>query len=162
MDNCQISIAPIRCVFSRLTVFTTNPDSGVPDTILGANQPFSLRVSVEFEGAGAIALLPLAPTIAVNFYAKSLTTDPDMTLGEVKIGAIANLFSYAPTLSIASPQSIGLVPGSLYRISAVLRVGAPDYPALIVGAIEDLAIQVYELPQSASKVRKGSKGDALN
>lgn len=175
MNAAQANVAPIRCTLSDLTAFTTHsgvahsgaasssntPDAICKDTILKADQPFSLRVLVEFSESGAIALMPLSPTLTVTFYAKPVPSEPGMTLGESRLEAIANLFTYTPTLSLASPEAIGLKSGSIYRINAVLRVGAPDCPALIVGIIEGLTIQIYCLPQAPGKLKKADKANIL-
>ena len=89
------------------------------------DQPFSLQVTVEFSGPGANALMPLAPTIQVEFYAKPLSPDLGRVLGTIKVIPLPTVLTYTPTLNLSPPRSIGLRPKTLYCIGAVLRVGAP-------------------------------------
>jgi len=143
MNGSQISIVPVACRLSNLTVFTEDADLDFPSTILKDNQPFSLKVTVEFLGPGAIALVPLSPSIQLEFYVKPLSPDPGMVLGKVEIKTIPNLLIYSPTLTVAPPISIGLRSKTTYCVGATVRVGSPDWPSLINGFTEELTIEVY-------------------
>ena len=152
MQSTEVSVVPFTCRFSSLISFAQDSAGTTPDTLLKESQSFSLQASVEFVGSGAIALLCLTPSIQVDFYAKPCGRGEDVDLGAATIPAIADEFFYTPTLELGSPVSVGLTAGTLYRISALLRVGAPDCPALICGVIEDLMVEIY----SASKLAKKS------
>ena len=147
MSDSHVNVGPIGCQLYNLTVFTANTKSAFPETVLQPHQPFSLKVTVEFSGPGAIALMPLAPTIQVEFYAKPLSPDPAMVLGNIEMMALPGTLTYMPTLTLGSPQSIGWHTKTIYRIGAVLRVGAPDGPSLINGFIETLTIEIYTVSE---------------
>ena len=152
MNSIQTSIVPFTCRFYDLTIFAQGSGRTTPDTILKEDQPFSLQASVEFVGSGAIALLCLTPSIQIDFYAKPCGRGDDVDLGAATITAVADQFTYTPTLEIDSPVSVGLTPKTLYRISALMRVGAPNCPALICGVLEDLIVEIY----TASRLPKKS------
>lgn len=143
MKGTQVHVAPITCKFFNLTSFTAKPDAEYPETILKPNEPFSLRVTVEFGGAGVIALMPLLVCIKVNFFAEPYGLGSKSELGDALVTTSAGLFTYTPTLKIAKPEAVGLVPDAIYNISAVLRVGASNGPALITGFTDGLALQIY-------------------
>jgi hypothetical protein len=143
MSDPKINVVPIACCLSDLTVLTTDVSPTWPNTVLQGSQPFSLRVTVEFSGPGAIALMPLSPAIQVEFYAKPLSPDLGMTLGKVEVKARADILSYPLMLTLPPPDSLGLRSNTLYTIGSVLRVGAPDWPSLINGFTEELTIEVY-------------------
>lgn len=115
----------------------------LPGTTLQGDQPFSLKVTVEFSGSGAIALMPLSPSIQVEFYAKPLSPDPGIALGHVAIKTMPDVFSYPLVLALTSPLSLGMKPKTIYNIGSVLRVGAPEWPSLIHGFTEELTVEVY-------------------
>ncbi len=143
MKGTQVNVVPITCNLSNLTVFTTNPDIEYPETILQQDKPFSLRVTVEFGGPGAIAFVPLCLSMKINFFAEPYGVSSKVELGYTIIETSAKVFTYTPTLTIATPAGVGLVPEEIYQITAILRVGAPNWPALITGYIEGLALQTY-------------------
>ncbi|MBD2464758.1 hypothetical protein H6G89_27530 [Oscillatoria sp. FACHB-1407] len=146
MSGSQINVVPIACCLSNLTVFTTDANSVFPNTILQSNQPFSLKVTVEFSGPGAIAFVPLAPSIQVEFYAKPLSPDPGIVLGKVEVKANPNVLTYPLTLTLPPPTSIGLRPKTIYSIGSVLQIGNPDWPSFINGFTEELTIEIYATP----------------
>jgi hypothetical protein len=143
MKGTQVNVAPITCKLSNLTVFTTDPDAEYPETILSQDEPFSLGVTVEFGGSGTIALMPLCLSIQVNFFAEPCGLGSKIDLGHTSVDTSARFFMYTPTLAVATPAAIGLVSEAIYQITAVLRVGARNSPALITGFIEGLIIQTY-------------------
>lgn len=143
MKGTQVNIAPISCNLSNLTVFTTNSHIEYPEMILRQDESFSLQVTVEFGGPGAIAIVPLRLPIRVNFFAEPYGIGKKVELGNTLVETSARILTYTPTLSVAKPAGVGLVPEEIYQITAILRVGAPDWPALITGFIEGLAIQTY-------------------
>lgn len=144
MKGSHVQIAPINCNLSHLTVFTTVSDLEHPETILDQHEPFSLQVMVEFGGPGAIALMPLSLCIKVSFFAEPCGLGAKIELGDSLIDTSARTFTYTPTLTIATPASVGLVAEGIYQVTAVLRVGALNSPALIIGFIDGLIIQIYD------------------
>lgn len=142
MKGTQVNVASITCKLSHLKLFTTDPNAD-SETILRQDEPFQVQVRVEFGGAGAIALMPFALPIQVNFFADPYGCSTKIDLGNTIIETSAKLFIYTPTLAVIAPVLIGLLPEEIYQITAVLRVGVPNYPALITGIIEGLAIQTY-------------------
>lgn len=150
MSESHVNVGPIACQLSDLTVFTANSAPALSETILQGNQPFSLQVTVEFSGSGAIALMPLSPAIQVKFFTKPLSPEQGMELGSVEVITRPGVFVYTPTLNLGPPLSIGLRTGTIYRIGAVLRIGAPDWPALISGFTEELTIEIYVPPDKRS------------
>jgi hypothetical protein len=148
MSESPVNVGPIACQLSNLTVFTANAQTAFSETVLQGYQPFSLKVTVEFSGSGAIALMPLSPAIQVKFFTKPLSPEQGIVLGSVEVMTRPGILSYTPTLNLGPPLSIGLRTGTIYRIGAVLRVGAPDWPALITGFTEELTIEVYIPPDS--------------
>jgi hypothetical protein len=150
MSVSQINVVPITCCLSNLTVFTTDAESVLPNTVLQSNQPFSLRVTVELSGPGAIALMPLSPSIQVEFYAKPLNPDSGIVLGKLEVKTSPDTLIYPLMLTLPPPNSIGLKSKTIYCIGSVLRIGNPDYPALINGFTEGLTIEIYT-PSSKKK-----------
>ena len=151
MSDSHVNVGQIECELSNLTVFTANAKSKFPETVLREHQPFSLKVTVDFSGPGAIALMPLAPMIYVEFHAKPLSPEPAMVLGHIAAKAIPGVWTYTPTLNLGSPRSMGLRPKTIYRIAAVLRVGAPEGPSLINGFTEELTIEIYTVPETSNE-----------
>lgn len=143
MKGSHVQVAPINCTLSNLTIFTTSPDTEHPKTILHQHESFSLQVTVEFGGCGAIALMPLSLCIKVSFFAEPCGLGSKLELGDTSVDTSAKLFTYTPTLAIATPTSVGLVAEEIYQVTAVLRVGAANSPALIIGFIDGLIIQTY-------------------
>lgn len=143
IKGTQVNIAPISCNLSNLTVFTPNSHTAYPEMILRQDESFSLRVTVEFAGPGAIALVPLCLPIKVNFFAEPYGIGKKFELGNTLVETSAKTLTYTPTLTVAKPAGVGLITEEIYQVTAVLRIGAPDWPALITGFIEGLAIQTY-------------------
>lgn len=143
MKGTQVNVAPITCKLSNLTVFTSDPNTQCPEMILGLDEPFSLQVTVEFGGPGAIAMMPLAMTIKVNFFVEPYGLGSRAEVGSTTVQTFAGILTYSPTLTLAKPAAIGLIPEEIYQVTAVLRVGAPDWPAVITGFIDGLALQTY-------------------
>ncbi len=140
--SSQVNLASFHCHLSDLTAFTTSADK--PETIVRQDKPFSLQVSVEFSGSGAIALMPLAITIRIDFFAKALGTAETVELGTAKLTTQKGQYLYTPTLKLPKPAvKSGLLPETLYTITGVMRVGAPEEPSLINGYIDNLTIEVY-------------------
>lgn len=138
-----VNIISIACTLSHLRAFTHA--SKAPETLLCHSEPFGLEVTVEFAKPGAIALVPLSLPMQIDFFAKPYGCGSDLELGTVTAVTQAGQFSYALTLEIpGGPAQAGLVSEKIYAVSALLRIGAPQYPALINGFIEKLIIQTYE------------------
>lgn len=111
--------------------------------ILSQEQLFQARVTVEFGGPGAIALMPLCLPIKVNFFAEPYGLGSKIELGNTFVNTSAGILTYTLTLAAVKPTTVGLVPEEIYQLTAVLRVGAPNWPAFVTGFIEGLAIQTY-------------------
>ncbi|MGJ3252167.1 MAG: hypothetical protein ACFE0J_13725 [Elainellaceae cyanobacterium] len=156
MTEAHVSVLPIRCHLSHLSIVTEPTDEAVSCSAIEQDEGGYLSVTVMFEGAGAIALMPLAPEITVEFYAKPVGLGDDVELGRATTQAIANVFTYTPTLSFESASKAGLQTGHIYRIGAILRVGSPDWVALIHGFIETLIIEIYTNPNSSPNSPKSS------
>ncbi len=142
MSEAQVNIAAFSCKLSNSIAFTTNPEE--PETILRQDKSFGLGVTIEFGGSGAIALMPLALTIRVNFFAKAYGYGTTIELGETTVTTVPGQFTYQPILKV--PKGLlktDLAPGTLYHVSAMLRVGSLDGPSLINGFIENLTIETY-------------------
>lgn len=144
MKGSQVNIAPITCQLFNLTIFTTDSDAEYSDPILRQDQAFQVRVTVEFGGPGAIALMPLCLSIKVTFFAEAYGSNTKVELGNALAETSASILTYTPTLTVSTPTVVGLVPEEIYQVKAVLRVGAPKWPALVTGLIEGGAIQTYE------------------
>mgnify|MGYP004489407149 CR=1 FL=1 len=143
MKGTQVNIAPITCKLFNLAIFTTDPNVDCSEMILSQDESFSLRVTVEFGGPGAIAMMPLNMTINVMFFAEPYGIGSKVELGSTSVNTYAGILMYSPTLAIAKPAAVGLSPEEIYQVIGVLRVGAPDWPALITGFIDGLALQTY-------------------
>lgn len=146
MSDSKINVVPIACSLSNLTVFPVNARQSLPNTVLPGNQPFALQVTVEFSGPGAIALMPLSPSIQVEFYAKPLGPELGMTLGKVEVKTRPGIVTYPLDLTLPPPASLGFRPQTVYSIGSVLRVGDPNWPSLINGFTEELTVEVYTDP----------------
>jgi hypothetical protein len=143
MKGSHVQVAPINCNLSNLTVFTTVSEGEHSETILHQHESFSLQVKVEFGGSGAIALMSLSLCIKVSFYAEPCGIGSKIELGDSLVDTSARTVIYTPTLTIATSTSVRLVAEEIYQITAVLRVGALNSPALIIGFIDGLIIQTY-------------------
>jgi hypothetical protein len=134
-------VATLMCTLAHLRVSITDDNS---ETILSGDAPVTLSVTVDFGNSGAIALMPLGLQIRADFFAKPIGRGEDLELGNAILQTVANQFTYSPALRIETGlEMAGMVPEKVYRLTALLRVGAPDYPALITGVLEDLIIQIY-------------------
>lgn len=143
MKVSQVNIAPITCQLSNLRVFTIAPYVESPNLILRQDELFQVQVTVEFGSSGAIALMPLCLLIEVNFFAEPYGIGPKVELGKALVNTVGEIFTYTPTLAKITPADIGLSCPGIYQITAILRVGAANWPALIIGLIEGLTIQIY-------------------
>lgn len=152
MENVTTRIIPIECRFSQLQAIA--PSSHHPVTALQLDQPFSLQVTVEFLSSVAIALLRLSPQIRADFYAKPIASGDGYELGTVAIAAQPDQLTYTLHHSLDAPDELGLLKHGLYRIGAILRVGAPDGPALLSGILESLVLELYPGESSRSSKRK--------
>ncbi len=143
MSDSQVNVSQIDCHLSDLTVLAANAKPISSATVLKSDKPFSLQVTVEFAGPGAIALMPLSLAVQVEFYAKPLGPEAGVILGTISLSTSPEVLTYTPELTLGPPASVGLQAKTLYRIGAVLRVGAPDWPSLIHGITEELTVEIY-------------------
>lgn len=143
MKDTQVHVAPITCKLSQLILFTSDCNLEHSNAILRQDESFQVRITVEFGGGGAIALMPLSIPIQVDFFVEPYGLGDKIELGTTSVQTCGGVLVYTPTLAVASPAAVGLVPKSIYQVTAVLRVGAPNWPGLVIGFIEGLALQTY-------------------
>lgn len=144
MNEAHVVVTSVTCRLSDLIAFGKN--SGTPETVFSDGEPVMVVVTVEFSGSGAIALMPLKPSIQVDFYAKCFGPGEELELGCVTVEAATKQLVYKPTLVLSRGLgTAGLVSDKIYKISALIRVGSPGYPSLVTGFIEGLVIQTYNL-----------------
>ncbi len=149
MANAHVTVLPIGCNLSLL-IHSHQFESESSGGAIEPDQPFSLSARVEIHGAGAIALVALAPTITAEFYAKAIGPGEDVAIGQADVQATVGTYVYHPTLAVQSPSSTGLHTSRIYRLGVLVRIGAPALPSLIHGYIEPLTLEVYQIPSSAS------------
>lgn len=143
MDSGEVCIAAINCRLFDLTAFTNDPET--METIVREDESFGFKVTVEFGRSGAIAFLPLAPWIRVHFFAQPLGLGKKVALGHATEKAAAGQLIYQPILRIpGGPAEVGLEAEAIYKITALLQVGAISYPAFIHGFLEGFTLQVYQ------------------
>lgn len=139
----HVSIASFACTLSDLVILSKT--TGQPETIIQWGDPVLLSVTIEFSGSGAISLLPLTPSIRVDFWAKSFHRREDLELGTVTLPTQAHQFTYTPAISLPNGlMPAGATPDQPYFLSALVRIGALGFPSLITGVIEGGMIQLYE------------------
>ncbi len=141
MENATFRILPIECHLSQLQAIA--PSTAHAVTALQIDQPFSLQVTVDLLPSTAIALLRLSPQIRVDFYAKPITSGDGYELGTVAIAAQPTQHTYNIEQPLDTPYNLGLTHQGLYRVGAILRIGAPDGPALLSGLLESLVVEIY-------------------
>lgn len=141
--NSRISIAAFTCALSDLAALSKT--TGQPGTIFNQFEPVLLSVTLEFSGSGAIAFVPLAAAIQVDFLAKSLRSRQELELGAVTLTTSPKQLIYTPAISLADGfDAAGCEPNQAYLLSAVVYVGAIGFPALLTGMIDGLMIQIYD------------------
>lgn len=119
--------------------------TGQPANIVAIAEPLLLSVTVSFTGSGAIALMPLAPAIQVNFCARPLPGRNTLELGTVTLPTQPHQFTYTPAIALPDGVgAVGAVPEQVYSLSALVRVGAVGHPALMTGWIEGSLVQTYD------------------
>lgn len=142
MQPSSVTIASFSCKLSELTAYAQDADQ--VETIFELNQPFWLKGQIEFGESGAIALLALQPTLRMEFFAKAVGLPEELRLGEVMIACHPDQLRYEPVLSLPGGLAkVGGVTETVYKISALVRVGASRYPAMVTGVMEALLIQTY-------------------
>jgi hypothetical protein len=140
-SKSQITIATFDCTLSDLTLFSTA--STRAETVFAQTEPLAVRVTVDFLGSGSIALLALAINLQVEFFAKAIG-EKNFSMGQVLLETNPKQLSYQPTLVLPEGlASVGFLPEKVHQLSALLRVGNPNYPAMVTGFIEGLLIQTY-------------------
>ncbi len=143
MSSVHIHSIPISCQLYELCVVTAHSPQDVSNTVLPHDDAFSVQVSLAFLGTNARALLALAPIIQVDFYAKPLQAGATTDLGSTTLDAIPQQMSYAAALHLGSPSESDLTAATVYRIGALVRIGALEQPALLCGVLDDLIVQIY-------------------
>lgn len=143
MSSVSIHSIPILCQIFDLVIVTAHSAQTSTDTILRHDEPFSVQVSLGFQGNNAIALLALAPIIQVDFYAQPLQAGSSLDLGVVTLKTVIDSVSYTPALHLDTPLKAGLTAAAVYRIGALVRIGALEQPALLCGVLEDLVVQIH-------------------
>ena len=156
-----IGILPITCRFYGLTLRQSVEDSLESEDILMADRPFQIQATVEWKSNAAIALLSLQPEIAVEFFAKPAGLGEGVDLGVATEIADPDQRLYTPALDLESPADCGLETG-IHHLGALLRIGAPDAPALLCGVLEGSLVEVFgSIPNQALK-RNGATGKGRN
>ena len=82
-------------------------------------------------------------SIKINFFAEPYNFGSQLELDETLVDTSAGSFTYTPILEVPTPATVGLVPDEIYQVTALLRVWAPNEPALGTGSIEEFLIQTY-------------------
>ncbi|MDX2232167.1 MAG: hypothetical protein NW220_21205 [Leptolyngbyaceae cyanobacterium bins.349] len=143
LPDSHVAIAAFDCVLSDLVALAKA--TGRMETIFNLTEPAILSVTISFSGSGAIALMPLTPSIQVDFYAKSLHRRDELELGSVTLPTQAQQLVYTPAIALpAGLAAAGAMANQAYGISALVRVGATGFPAFVVGTIAGLMLQTYE------------------
>ncbi|MEM9903723.1 MAG: hypothetical protein AAF921_01690 [Cyanobacteria bacterium P01_D01_bin.44] len=143
MGSMDIHSISIFCRLEGIKILSAVLASTPTDTvILQHNQPYSLQVSVEFIGSNAIALLALTPTLRADFYATPVGVGQSMTLGTVCLSSQPQQQLYTLELKIPSIDNAGLEDNRVYRLSALVRIGATDQPAILCGVLEAPIVQI--------------------
>ena len=141
----QISSLSISCQLVGIIVLTKDSEIPLADTVvLRGDQSCSLQVSVSFLGSNAIALLALTPTLRTDFYATPLGPGQPVALGSICSACQFHQPTYCPTLAIPHLGDAGLVVDRVYRLSALIRIGAAEQPALLCGLLESPIVQLYD------------------
>ncbi|MEM6251657.1 MAG: hypothetical protein AAF821_01935 [Cyanobacteria bacterium P01_D01_bin.156] len=121
--------------------------------------PFTAQVALSFDASNAVALLALNPTIQIDFYIKPLQAGSTIDVGNIALVTNSQERLYTLQLDIASPAELNLDKSKVYRLGALVRIGAPENPALLCGVVEELMIQLYtseKLSQASKKAQKNT------
>ncbi|MBE9066065.1 hypothetical protein IQ260_05305 [Leptolyngbya cf. ectocarpi LEGE 11479] len=143
MSSVSVHSIPIHCQIYDLTIVTACSEQPSTDTILRHDDPFSVQVSLGFQGNNAIALLALTPIIQVDFYARPLQAGSTLDLGVATLETVIDSMSYTAALHLDAPSKTGLTAAAVYRIGALVRIGALEQPALLCGVLEDFVVQIH-------------------
>ncbi|MEM7062577.1 MAG: hypothetical protein AAF572_05370 [Cyanobacteria bacterium P01_B01_bin.77] len=143
MSSVSVHSVPILCQIFDLAIVTAHSDQPSTETILRHDEPFSVQVSLGFQGNNAIALLALTPIMQVDFYARPLQAGSTLDLGVATLETMVDSMSYTAVLHLDTPSKTGLTAAAVYRIGALVRIGALEQPALLCGVLEDLVVQVH-------------------
>jgi hypothetical protein len=139
--NGQVTIATFDCALTELLAYTAT--STRAETVFAHTEALTMRVTVEFLGSGSIALLALKPPIQVEFFAKAIGAK-QLSIGHILLDTAPKQFRYEASLIVSQGLgSIGFLPEKVYQLSALLRVGCPNYPAIVTGFIKGRLIQTY-------------------
>ena len=162
VPQIAIGILPITCRFYGLTLRQSAEDSLEPEDILMADRPFQIQATLEWKSNAAIALLSLQPEIAVEFFAKPAGIGEGVDLGVATEIADPDQRLYTLALDLESPADCGLATG-IHHLGALLRIGAPDAPALLYGVLEGSLVEVFSpIPKNQALERNGATGQGRN
>jgi hypothetical protein len=150
---------PVRGRVSGLSVMQAD-DKGQPadEHILVGDRPFCVQLTVELIGNAAIALLMLEPTLSIEVLVNPPGTGNKVELGVVRQRMSLEQRAYTPMLELDPPMSYGLESG-LYHLTAMIRIGAEEGPALLSGVLERKAVEVFcpaprQTPPKSNKRRR--------
>lgn len=144
MIKTEIQSIVIPCRLEGITILTEASAPSLTDTvILHHNQPYSLKVSVNFVSSNSIALLALMPTLRADFYAIPLGIGQPINLGTACLSSQPLQRTYSLVLQLPSLEKSGFAIEHVYRLNALIRIGATDQPALLCGLLEAPVVQVY-------------------
>lgn len=147
MSSVHIHSIPISCQLDELCVVTAHSPEDLTHTVLPSDDAFSVQVSLAFLGTNARSLLALAPTIQVDFYAKPLQAGATIDLGTTVLDTVLQQMSYTAALHLGSPRESNLTKATVYRIGALVRIGALEQPAMLCGVLDDLIVQIHRPQQ---------------
>lgn len=160
MSSVNIHSLPIICKAYGLSVVTGSSD--VAQTIVPYDAPFTVQIALAFDDSNSIALLALGPTVQVDFYVKPLQAGSTLDLGSSTLTANGHQSIYTALLEVTSPSELQLMANRVYSLGALVRIGAPDHPALLCGVVEGLMIQIHAIKDSSPEPKKSKKNHRKN
>ncbi|MEB3212081.1 MAG: hypothetical protein VKL39_12035 [Leptolyngbyaceae bacterium] len=147
---------PVRCRVYGLSAMQSDSNGHEEvERILVGDRPFRVQLTLDFLGNSAIALLMLEPMLFVEVLVKPAGMGDKVELGAIHQTLTPEQLTYAPVLDLESPIHYGLDAG-LYHLSAMVRIGAENGPALLCGSVKGPTIEVFSPspPQTKQKSTK--------
>lgn len=157
MSNVTIHSLPIICKAYGLSVLTAHSEAVLTQAILSYDAPFAVQITLDFETSNAVALLALSPTIQVDFYVKPLQTGHTIDLGTSTLTTDSQQSLYTLRLEMTSPSELNLATNKVYRLGALVRIGASEQPALLCGVLEDLMVQIHTRKEASPAPKQSQK-----
>lgn len=160
MSSINIHSLPIACKVHGLSVLIAHSNEAFTQAIVPYDAPFAVQVALTFEDSNAIALLALQPTIQVDFYMKPLQAGSTIDLGTSIQATDSHQCLYTLCLETTSPSELNLSAHQVYRLGALIRIGAPEQPALLCGVVEDIMIQIHPVREPSSAPKRSHKANS--